>query len=122
MSSDQRELVVMLTKGIESELSTVGFSIANGGLTSNLKVCVFLTSTSVDLVRKGGSDLTHLPPFEPLLGLIQDFIRRGGELVACAPCARSRGYSKADLIDGVTIAGASVIHEKFKTGAASLSF
>lgn len=27
-----------------------------------------------------------------------------------------------DFIEGVTIAGASVIHERFKAGAASLSF
>ena len=122
MADETRELVVMLTKGIDHELSTVGFTIANGGITSGLKVCVFLTSTSVDLVRKRGSDLTHLPPFEPLLGLMQDFMRRGGELIVCAPCAKSRGYVKDDLIDGVVISGASIIHEKFKTGAASLSF
>jgi len=35
---------------------------------------------------------------------------------------RSRGYTEEDFIDGVTIAGASVIHERFKAGAASLSF
>lgn len=122
MSEPSRELVVLMTKGTDHELSSVGFTIANGGITSGLKVCVFLTSASVDLVRKRAADLTHVPPLDPLRALIDDFIRRGGQVVACPPCVKSRGYTQEDFIDGVTIAGASVIHEKFKAGAASLSF
>jgi len=122
MSETSRELVVLMTKGTDHELSSVGFTIANGGITSGLKVCVFLTSASVDLVRKRAADLTHVPPLDPLKALIDDFIRRGGQVVACPPCVKARGYTQEDLIDGVTIAGASVIHEKFKAGAASLSF
>lgn len=122
MSDAQRELVVLMTKGVDHELSSVGFTIANGGLTAGLKVCVFLTSSSVDLVRKRGVDMTHVPPLDPLRALIDDFIRRGGQVVACPPCVKTRGYAQEDLIEGVTIAGASVIHEKFKAGAASLSF
>ncbi|NEY90110.1 DsrE family protein [Tabrizicola oligotrophica] len=122
MSDSQRELVVLMTKGVDHELSSVGFTIANGGITSGLKVCVFLTSASVDLVRKRAVELTHVPPLDPLKALIEDFMRRGGEVVACPPCVKTRGYTQEDLLDGVKIAGASVIHEKFKTGAASLSF
>jgi len=122
MADTQRELVVLMTKGIDHELSSVGFTIACGGITSGLKVCVFLTSASVDVVRKRGADMTHVPPLDPLKALIEDFIRRGGQVVACTPCAKSRGYTQEDLVDGVTIAGASVIHEKLKNGAASLSF
>jgi hypothetical protein len=39
-----------------------------------------------------------------------------------APCVKSRGYSEADLLDGVVISGASVVHELIKEGAATLSF
>lgn len=122
MSEPSRELVVLMTRGTDHELSSVGFTIANGGITSGLKVCVFLTSAAVDLVRKRAVDLTHVQPLDPLKALIDDFMRRGGQVVACPPCAKARGYTQEDLIDGVTIAGASVIHEKFKAGAASLSF
>jgi len=38
------------------------------------------------------------------------------------PCVKARGYEPSDLIEGVTIAGSSVIHERLKRGAASLSF
>lgn len=122
MTEPNRELVVLMTRGADHELSSVGFTIACGGLTSGLKVCAFLTSSAVDLVRKRAVDTTHVQPLDPLKALITDFMARGGTVIACPPCVKARGYTQEDLIDGVTIAGASAIHERFKAGAASLSF
>ena len=122
MTETVRELVLLVTKGADHELSSVAFTIACGGITSGLKVCAFLTSSAVDLVRRHAIDSTHVAPLDPLKVLIDDFMKRGGEVIACPPCVKSRGYTKEDLIDGVTIAGASAIHERLKAGAASLSF
>ncbi len=122
MSENTRDLVVMITRGTDHELSSVGFTIANGGLTAGLKVSIFLTSAGVDLVRKRAADTTQVNPLEPLGSLIQDFLRRGGNLWACMPCVKARGYSDNDLIDGVVITGASKMHELIKAGAATLSF
>lgn len=122
MAQEHRELVVLVTRGADHELSSVAFTIACGGITSGLKVCAFLTSSAVDLVRRRGVDLTHVPPLDPLKALIDDFMKRGGAVIACPPCVKARGYTQEDFIEGVTIAGASVIHEKLKAGAASLSF
>jgi predicted peroxiredoxin len=116
------KLVILITKGIESELSSVAFTIANGGMTAGLKVFVFLTSSGVDLVRKGGQAMTQVAPLDGLAALIADFQKRGGTLWACTPCVKSRGYEQADLLDGVIIAGSSVMHAELKAGAASLSF
>ena len=117
-----RSLVVMMTHGADHELSSVGFTIACGGLTAGLKVSIFLTSASVDLVRKRAIDTTVVPPLSPLRELVLDFMKRGGTISACTPCVKARGYEQQDLIDGVTIAGASVMHEEIKNGAATLSF
>ena len=122
MSQKTEKLVVLMTKGIDSELSSVAFTIANGGLTEGLKVFVFLTSAAVDVVRKRGQALTHVPPLDPLAALIADFQSRGGVIWACPPCVKSRGYEQADLLDGVIIAGASAMHAEIKDGAATLSF
>jgi predicted peroxiredoxin len=120
--TNQKELVVVMTKNTDHELSSVAFTIANGGITSGLKVYAFLTSAAVDLVRKRAVDLTHVPPLEPLKALIDDFIRRGGTIWACPPCVKARGLSKTDLIDGVEIVGGSAMHERIIAGAATLSF
>jgi predicted peroxiredoxin len=91
-------------------------------MTAGLKVYAFLTSAAVDLVRKRATETTHVQPLEPLKALIADFLRRGGTLWACPPCVKSRGYTQEDLIEGVVIAGASVMHERIKAGAATLCF
>lgn len=122
MTQENRELVILMTRGADHELSSVAFTIACGGITSGLKVCAFLTSSAIDLVRRRSVEMTHVPPLEPLKTLMEDFMARGGAIIACPPCVKTRGYTQEDLIEGVTIAGASVIHEKLKAGAASLSF
>jgi predicted peroxiredoxin len=122
MQAATDKLVVLCTKGIDSEMSSVAFTIANGGLTAGLKVSMFLTSTAIDLVRKKGHGMTHVAPLQPLAALIEDFQKRGGTIWACPPCVKSRGYEQADLIDGVVVIGASAMHEQIKQGAATLSF
>ncbi len=122
MATETDKLVILLTKGIDTELSSVAFTIANGGLTAGLKVSMFLTSTAIDLVRRGGHTLTQVAPLQPLAALIEDFQKRGGVIWACPPCVQSRGYQQADLLDGVTIVGASAMHAEIKQGAATLSF
>ena len=122
MAEEARDPVLVMTHGTDHELSSVGFTIANGGLTAGLKVTIFLTSAAVDLVRKKASETTHVKPLEPLADMVRDFVARGGKLYACTPCVKARGYEQSDLVEGVAIAGASVIHERFKAGAASLSF
>ena len=122
MAQEQKELVILVTHGIDHELSSVAFTIACGGITSGLKVYIFLTSSGIDLVRRKGADMTHVQPMDPLKTLMTEFMARGGTIWACPPCVKARGYTQEDLIEGVTIMGASGIHEKFKAGAASLSF
>ncbi|HEX2197807.1 MAG TPA: DsrE family protein [Burkholderiales bacterium] len=120
--SSSRSLVVLMTHGADDERSSVAFTIACGGLTAGLKVSVFLTSAAVDLVRKRAIDLTEVAPLSPLRELVQDFMKRGGTIWACTPCVKARGYEQQDLIEGVVISGASVMHEQIKNGAATLSF
>jgi predicted peroxiredoxin len=122
LSANCEKLVVLVTKGIESELSSVAFTIANGGLTAGLQVSIFLTSTAIDLVRRKGHAMTHVPPLDPLQTLIGDFMARGGAVWACTPCVVSRGYEASDLLEGVVITGASKMHAEIKDGAATLSF
>ena len=122
MAESARELVVLVTHGMDDERSSVAFTIANGGITAGLQVSIFLTSSAVDLVRKRAIDGLTVHPLEPLAALVKDFLARGGRLWVCTPCAKARGYQESDLIDGVVITGASKMHELIKAGAATLSF
>ena len=122
MSNETKDLIIVMTKGIYDEVSSVGLTTANGALTSGKTVGLFLTSSAIDLVRKGGVDHTHVHPMEPLKDLLKSFMDRGGDVWACPPCTTARGYDQDCLIDGVVIHGASVIMDRIKDGAATLTF
>jgi len=123
MSTDKKKLVIVIACGLEDEKMSVAWSIANGGVKSGLDVTIFLTSSAIDCVRKGAADLVHLNPLDPTLGeMIQSLRAAGGAILACPPCAKVRGYTEKDLLDGVVITGSGAIHELIKQGAATLSF
>lgn len=120
---EKNKLVIVITRGLDDERSSVAWSIANAGIASDLEVTVFLAASGVDWVRKGGADVAHLNPVDPpLKELIGNFISNGGTVLVCPPCAKVRGYSEETLIDGVTVAGAPAMLEVVKQGAATLSF
>lgn len=122
MDAEKRELVVLITHGTDHELSSAGLVIALSGMTSGLKVSIFLSSSGVDIVRRGAADMTQVKPLDPLSNMLRDFHARGGNLWACKPCVEARGYAQDHLLEGVVITGASVMHESIKRGAATLSF
>src|SRR5690606_41546839 len=98
MTTGTDKLVILATKGIDSELSSVAFTIALGGLTAGLKVSIFLTSAAVDLVRKRGQAMTHVPPLQPLAAWIEDFQKRGGTISAWTAWVQSRGCGQGDPV------------------------
>ena len=120
---ETKKLVVLITRGLDDERSSVAWSIANAGIASDLEVTVFLAASGVDWVRNGAADVAHLNPLDPTLkDMIGNLMSNGGNVLVCPPCAKVRGYSEDDLIEGVTVAGAPAMLEVVKQGAATLSF
>lgn len=121
--AETKKLVILITRGLDDERSSVAWSIANAGIASDLEVTVFLAASGVDWVRKGAADVAHLNPLDPSMKeLIGNLMAGGGSVLVCPPCAKVRGYTPDDLIDGITIAGAPAMLEVVKQGAATLSF
>jgi len=123
MSEQSRKLVIVISCGLDDEKMSVAWSIANGGVKSGMGVTIFLTSSAVDCVRKGAADLVRLNSLDPPVGeMIQRVRSEGATILVCPPCAKVRGYTEADLLDGVVITGSGAIHELIKEGAGTLSF
>ena len=121
--AEKKKLVILITRGLDDERSSVAWSIANGGIKSGLEVTVFLASAGVDWVRKGAADAAHLNPLDPpMKEMIMDVMASGSTIMVCPPCAEVRGYTQKDLLDGVVITGSLAMHEIIKQGAATLSF
>ncbi len=123
MTEKKKQLVVVIACGLEDERMSVAWSVSNGAISTGLDVTVFLTSSAVDCVRKGAADKVHLNPLDPTVGdMIRNVTSRGGRILVCPPCAKVRGYTENDLLDGVVITGSGAIHQLIKEGAATLSF
>jgi len=121
--AERKKLVIVITRGFDDERSSVAWSIANAGIASDLEVTVFLVAAGVDWVRKGAAGVARLNPLDPPISdMIKNVMSNGGTVLVCPPCAKVRGYSAAELIEGVTIAGAPAMLEVVKQGAATLSF
>jgi len=121
--AEKKKLVIVITRGMDDERSSVAWSVANAGVASDMDVTIFLAAAGVDWARKGAAKVARLNPLDPPIGdMIGTLIENGGTILACPPCAKVRGYAEDDLIDGVTLAGAPAMLAVVKDGAATLSF
>ena len=121
--AERQKLVIVISRGLDDERSSVAWSIANAGIASDMEVTVFLVASGVDWVRKGAAEVAHLNPADPpMKQLIGNLMSNGGSVLVCPPCAKVRGYAQDDMVDGVTVAGAPAMLEVVKQGAATLSF
>ncbi|MHC4407366.1 MAG: DsrE family protein [Planctomycetota bacterium] len=117
------KLVIVISRGLDDERSSVAWSIANGGIASDMEVTVFLVAAGVDWVRKGAATKAHLNPFDPpMQEMIDNVMNHGARVLVCPPCAKVRGCGPEALLDGVTLAGSVAMLEIVKQGAATLSF
>jgi predicted peroxiredoxin len=83
---------------------------------------VLLTIDGVWLATRGYADALRQEGFPPLTEVMQAFIANGGQVWACGACAKPRGITDADLIEGARIVTAANAVEYFASGAASLDF
>lgn len=121
--SEKNKLVIVVTNGLDNERSSVAWSIANGGVASDMQVTMFLVSSGVDWARKGAAELARPNPLDPpVKDMIQTVVENGGKILACPPCAAVRGYEQDDLVEGVTLAGSVAMLEVAQQGATTLAF
>jgi predicted peroxiredoxin len=123
MAENAQKMVILITRGMDDERSSVAWSVANGAIATGFELTIFLVSSGVDWVRKGAAEVAQLNPLDPTLKeMINNVIKAGSTIMVCPPCAKVRGYTEDDLVDGVIIAGSVAMHEVIKQGAATLSF
>lgn len=120
--SQKKKLVVVVSNGFDNERSSVAWSIANGGIASNMEVTMFLVASGIEWARKSSTAAARLNPMDPpVKDMIQAVLDHGGRILACPPCAKVRGYEQADLIDGVVLAGSVAMLEVASQDAVTIS-
>ena len=121
--SDAKKIVIVNSRGLDDERSSVAWSIANTAAASGMEITVFLVSAGVDWARRGAADAAQLNPLDPKMSeMIDNVIDAGGRILVCPPCAKVRGYTEDSLIDGAVLAGAPALLETIVNGAEAVSF
>lgn len=121
--SERKKMVIVISKGLDDERSSVAWSIANTAVGSDMEVTIFLVSAGVDWVRKGAAGVAHLNPLDPTMGdMVSNVLASDGRILACPPCAKVRGYDEDCLVEGVIVAGAPALLETVRGGADTLCF
>ena len=105
-------ICVLVAYGKDSvDKATIGFTLANAALESGEEVSVILTSEGVRLAIKGyAADMNNGEPFKPMQQLMDELLKKGGQLNVCIPCMKKRGITEPELIPKAKlIAGPDVI-------------
>jgi len=120
--ADKKKLVVVVSNGFDSERASVAWSIANGGIASDMEVSMFLVSSGVDWVRKNALSVARMNPLDPPLNdMVKTVMDSGGKIMVCPPCAKVRGYEPEDFIDGVQLAGSVAMLAEVSKGASTIT-
>ncbi|MEO6958017.1 MAG: DsrE family protein [Antricoccus sp.] len=116
-------LVINLThSGDDVDRTSVAMVVAGAAVASAQETTVFVSSEGTRLVKKGVAETLHEEGFAPLSELVTSFVEAGGKFLVCSPCAKKRGITQDDVIEGATIVGGATLVALLADGASSLSF
>jgi predicted peroxiredoxin len=117
------QLTVNCTHGREdAERAMLPFVVGNVAASADQNAVVLLTIDGVWLDTRGYADTIQKEGFQPLKETITSFVANGGQIWVCGACAKPRGITEGDLIEGARIVTAATVVERLTTGGASLSF
>ncbi len=117
------KLLVNCTHGREdAERATLSFIVGNVAASADQEVVVLLTIDGVWNATRGYADDIRKEGFQPLREVMQSFVNNGGQIWVCGSCAKPRGITDKDLVEGARIVTAANAVEYLASGAASLSF
>jgi len=74
-------------------------------------VTIWLNVRGIYLIDKNRPSHTHGLMKKSIQALLQDFIKDGGQVLACQACSKAAGLTKADYIDGVTMGSPELVYD-----------
>ncbi len=117
------KLMINCTHGREDpERATLAFVVGNVAAAADQEVVVLLTIEGVWNATRGYANDICKEGFQPLADVMQSFVKNGGRIWACGACAKPRGITDEDLIEGAKIVTAANAVEYLVSGAASMDF
>lgn len=105
------KVVINLATGLEDpERVTVAFLVGGAAVEQGKQVAMFLTKEAVRLAVPGVAEVVACDGCPPLGQLFQQFADRGGQLLVCPICVKSRKIPE-DFVANARLAGATPLWE-----------
>lgn len=116
------KLIVSCNYGKQDpERAILPFIVGNVAASADQHTAVLLTIEGVWIATKGYADDVNKEGFPLLKDVIQSFVTNGGEIWVCGTCAKPRGITDADLIEGARIVTAAFVVEQVASGASNIA-
>jgi predicted peroxiredoxin len=103
----------------DPERAILPFIAGNVAVTANQQATIFLTIDGVWLATKGYAEGVNKEGFTALKEIMNSFISNGGKIWACGACAKPRGITENDMIEGAKIVTAANLVEQIVNGSIS---
>jgi predicted peroxiredoxin len=117
------QLIVSCSHGKEdAERATLPFIVGNVAASADQQTSVLLTIDGVWVATKGYADDIQKEGFPALREVLSSFIANGGEVWVCGTCAKPRGITEGDLVEGARIVTAAYFVEQIASGASNIAF
>ena len=105
-SSTENKYLVNCQEGANNvERASISFVLA-ATASKEHESAVFLTADAAHLCVKGYADKLVHEGMEPLIDLMNQFLGNGGKIWLCPVCAKVKGITEEDMIEGSEICGA----------------
>ena len=122
-TNGNNKVVINLATGLEdTERVTVAFLVAGAALDAGKQVAAFLTKEAVRLAVPGVAIGTACDGCPPIETLFQQYAEKGGELLACPICVKSRKLDESQLVANARLAGATQLWEWIGDGAMTFDY
>jgi predicted peroxiredoxin len=112
------KVLICLNHGAEDPQSVlIVYLVGVESLRAGKQAVMFLTKDAIHVATPGFAETIAIPGAPSVSELHEEYLARGGRLIACPVCVRVRGMQDAVWVAGTEVAGVPSILE-YTTGGA----
>lgn len=112
MMSNRKKMLYVQTSGLETpERLYAPFILSMTAVAMGMEASVYFLIKGITVLKKGEAEKIKIGSFPTLKEIMDQSIKAGVKLYACSQSCELLGMPKADLVSGVSVAGAATLND-----------
>jgi predicted peroxiredoxin len=116
-TADTKVLICLNHGAEEPENVLIAYLVGVEALRAGKEAVMFLTKDAIYVATPGFAETIVVPGAPSIAELHDEYLAKGGRLIACPVCVRVRGMQDSEWVPGTQVAGVPAILE-YTTGGA----